>query len=164
VARRVSVAWANRIGRRVAGQAQSALLEELAPKPSKDDRYKQQLLEAMRTAGVPAATFEYAFAELAIGRRWRFDLCWPSKLIALEVEGAVFGRSIKGADGKTYRMGGRHNTGAGAQSDCEKYSWAAILGWAVVRVTTTMIRDGHALPLLIEAFKRRGGLTRVGKE
>jgi hypothetical protein len=43
------------------------------------------------------------------------------------------------------------------QADCEKYSQAAILGWTVIRVTTTMIRDGQAIDLLVQAFamKRR---------
>jgi hypothetical protein len=42
------------------------------------------------------------------------------------------------------------------QSDCEKYSWAAILGYTVIRATTTMIRDGAAITLLEAAFKAKG--------
>jgi hypothetical protein len=41
------------------------------------------------------------------------------------------------------------------QADCEKYSQAAILGWMVVRATTTMIRDGLAIMLLESAFHAR---------
>ena len=107
----------------------------------------------MRAVGIPPWEKEYPFAAL-IGRRWKFDYCWPSLRIAFEQEGSAFGRVIRGEDGKTYRLGGRHNTGAGMQADCEKYSWAAILGWRVIRATTTMIRDGEAIRLLEEAFKR----------
>jgi hypothetical protein len=41
------------------------------------------------------------------------------------------------------------------QADCEKYSQASILGWIVVRATTTMIRDGYAITLLEAAFAAR---------
>jgi hypothetical protein len=41
------------------------------------------------------------------------------------------------------------------QADCEKYSWASILGWVVVRATSTMIRDGLAIDLLEAAFREQ---------
>lgn len=111
--------------------------------------------EQMTAAGLPEPEMEYLFAA-PIGRRWRFDYAWPALRIALEIEGAVFGRAIKGEDGKVYRVGGRHSTGAGLQNDAFKYNRAAILGWLVVRATTTMVRDGHAIAELVDAFKARG--------
>jgi hypothetical protein len=42
------------------------------------------------------------------------------------------------------------------QADCEKYSWAAILGYTVIRATTTMIRDGIAITLIEAAFREKG--------
>lgn len=117
---------------------------------------RQPLIEEQITAsGLPEPETEYAFAAL-LGRRWRFDYAWPALRIALEIEGAVFGRAIKGEDGKVYRVGGRHSTGAGLQNDAFKYNRAAILGWLVVRATTTMVRDGHAICELVDAFKARG--------
>ena len=115
------------------------------------------MVEQLLERGLPFPEQEYFFAAL-LGRQWRFDLAWPGigYRIAFEQEGAVFGRAIQGADGKTYRLGGRHNSGAGMQADCEKYSRAAILGWCVIRATTTMIRDGQAIELLVDAFKARG--------
>jgi hypothetical protein len=120
---------------------------------------------------LPTPEQEYRFA-VSIGRDWRFDYCWPDPALklALEIEGGGFGRyivitsgherrrgqSIPIKPGTAIRVGGRHNTGAGAQEDCIKYSRAAILGWLVVRATTTMIRDGEAIALLLEAFKARG--------
>lgn len=38
-------------------------------------------------------------------RRWRFDLCWPVRKIALEVEGGIW-------------VNGRHTRPAGYQADC----------------------------------------------
>lgn len=116
-----------------------------------DELLSEQLLER----GLPSPEHEYMFA-VPLGRKWRFDAAWPGYRIAFEQEGAAFGRVIVGADGNKYRLGGRHNTGAGMQADCEKYSWASILGWCVIRATTTMIRDEKAISLIVAAFKARG--------
>lgn len=104
----------------------------------------------------PAFTREVRFAKESTGRQWRFDYAWPVHMIALEIEGAVFGRVIVGADGKRHRLGGRHSTGAGLQEDAFKYNRAAILGWMVIRATTTMVRDGFAVTELADAFRSRG--------
>ena len=68
-------------------------------------------------------------------RRWRFDFAWPTKKIALEVEGGTW-------------TGGAHVRGAHFESDCIKYGEAAILGWRVIRVPNTMVQDGRALDLI----------------
>lgn len=94
------------------------------------------LLSQIAAAGLPGPVAEYRFAP---PRRWAFDLCWPHRRVALEVEGGTW-------------SGGRHVRGRGYERDCEKYSEAAILGWAVLRVTTAMVRDGRALALLERAL------------
>lgn len=117
-------------------------------------------------AKLPEPESEYRFHPV---RKWAFDRAWPDQKIAFEIEGGGFGRmvilgpgSVERRKGKSIpvtgmlRIGGRHNTGQGAQADCEKYSWAAILGWMVIRATTTMIRDGLAITLLEAAFKAKG--------
>jgi hypothetical protein len=133
-------------------------------------------------AGLPKPEAELQFAK-SIGRNWRADLAWPEYKILFEQEGNAFGNVVQCAPGSftnvrakgggmmrkvfsewtTIRLGGRHNTGAGMQADCEKYSWAAILGWTVVRATTTMIRDGAAITLLESAFRAKGFESNVGK-
>jgi very-short-patch-repair endonuclease len=65
-------------------------------------------------------------------RRWRFDLAWPARLIACEVDGGAW-------------IGGRHTSGAGFEADCEKVSIAAALGWRVLRVTPRQVERGQAL-------------------
>ena len=72
-------------------------------------------------------------------RRWRFDLAWPQKMLAVEIDGAVWTQ-------------GRHSRGAGIEKDCEKYSEAAIAGWRVMRVTTGMVKSGQALSLIERAL------------
>lgn len=68
---------------------------------------------------------EYVFHPI---RRWRFDYAWPEKKVAVEIEGAVF---IPGKG---------HSSGSGISKDIEKYNAATLLGWRVMRYTTTMLR------------------------
>ena len=99
------------------------------------------LAAVLRGAGLPAPVREHRFAP---PRRWRFDYAWPAHRIALEIEGGVW-------------AGGRHVRGRGYESDCEKYSEAALRGWRVLRVTPAMLRDGRALTLLERALAGRRG-------
>jgi very-short-patch-repair endonuclease len=71
----------------------------------------------------PEREFMFALPE----RRWRFDLAWPSRMVAIELEGGTW-------------VKGRHNTGAGIAEDCVKYNWALEHGWRVLRFTTDQIR------------------------
>lgn len=87
----------------------------------------------MHVAGITGYVREHRFA---YPRRWRFDFAWTARKIAVEVDGATW-------------SGGRHARGAGIESDAEKHSTAAAMGWRVLRVTRAMVDDGRAL-LLIE--------------
>ena len=99
------------------------------------------LLWQLRNVDAPGPVLEYPFAK-AMGRRWRFDGCWPDKLLAFEVDGGAF-------------VGGRHVTGTGVEADAEKISTAVALGWRVLRFTPRMIRDGKALTLVLAALSWR---------
>lgn len=101
-----------------------------------------ELLLHVRAYGLPEPEPEHAFAKEA-GRRWRFDLAWPSRRIAAEVEGGIWAKSA-----------GRHNRGSGFEGDCEKYNAATLLGWKVLRFTERMIRSGEAVRLLVHALQR----------
>lgn len=68
-------------------------------------------------------------------RDWRFDFAWPSRCIAIEVQGGTW-------------SSGSHVRGRGYESDCEKSNAAQMLGWRVYQVTTDMITDGRALRLI----------------
>ena len=54
-------------------------------------------------------------------RMWRFDYAILELMLAIEVEGGVFGN-------------GRHVRGKGFVRDMEKYNMAAILGWKLIRL------------------------------
>lgn len=107
----------------------------VSPKPKKRPAIEVQI----EAAGLPEPETEVRFHPV---RKWRFDYAFVAAKVAIEIEGGAF-------------VGGRHNTGVGLTGDCLKYSWAAILGWCVVRATPPMIRDGSAIELVKEAFKRR---------
>jgi very-short-patch-repair endonuclease len=69
-------------------------------------------------------------------RRWRFDFALgteetiPQLKLALEVEGGQW-------------IGG-HKRGSAADTDCEKFNAATMLGWKVLRFTTAQVKDGRA--------------------
>ena len=79
----------------------------------------QVVLAYFKECGLPAPETEFRFHS---ARKWRFDFAWPDKLIALEVEGAVW-------------TGGRHTRGSGFKKDIDKYNNAGVLGWRVFRTT-----------------------------
>lgn len=121
--------------------------------------YLVWLIEA---SGLPAPVRELRFAP---PRRWRFDLAWPDHMIALEVDGGTYGRSVRCHNCKqivkrrtkagkliSVREGGRHNTGQGHEKDAEKTNAAALLGWRVLRVIPGWVEDGRALALVEEAL------------
>jgi len=93
----------------------------------------------LRQLGVPEPEREYAFAQDAMGRRWRFDMAWPDKMVAAEVEGGVWSR-------------GRHTRGAGYVADCEKYNAATLLGWRVLRIPTPMVEDWSGAEMVVKVL------------
>lgn len=96
-----------------------------------------------RMGGLPIPEREYAGIP---GRRFRFDLAFPSVRVAVEVDGGVY------AVGEDGQQGGRHQRPAGFEADCEKLSLAAAHGWRVLKVTPSQVRSGKALEWLQQAL------------
>jgi len=94
------------------------------------------LLADIAAAGLPTPEREYRFHN---ERLWRFDFAYPLQFLAIEVEGGTWQKS-------------RHTSGEGFQKDCEKYNTAALMGWTVLRFTTTMINSGEAIKTIREAL------------
>lgn len=98
------------------------------------------LLQQLKYLDFPVPVREYRFHPV---RKWRFDMAWPDRLIAIEVEGLGGGMS-------------RHLTIKGFSEDAVKYNTALILGWRVLRVTGRQIETGEAAEWISQLFERFG--------
>ena len=109
-------------------------------------------------AGLPVPVAEHPFAA-ELGRRWRFDLAWPDRRLAVEIEGGLFGRGGKGSNAPCPACGqvpaGAHRSVDGVLRDMEKYNHAALLGWRVLRVLPGQVESGEALALIERALAGR---------
>jgi hypothetical protein len=108
------------------------MVTEKIAKSRKQSQLEMLMESQLLGADVEPWVVEYAFIPWA--RQWRFDFAWPSKKVALEVEG---GTMVAG--------GSRHTTALGFEMDCEKYNTAAVRGWRVLRVTGRHVKEGIAL-------------------
>ncbi len=106
------------------------------------------LANRLAIAGLPVPEYQFKFCST---RRWRADMAYPAAMLLIE------------ADGGTW-SGGRHVRGKGFESDCEKTSTAAAMGYRVIRLTRTMIEDGRAVALIRQALtgSTGDGLEREG--
>lgn len=87
--------------------------------------------------GIPLPEIEYCFHP---SRKWRFDYCWPSEKIAVEIEGGIWNR-------------GRHLRGAGYLGDMEKYNAGGCLGYRIFRFTPQQLKTGEAQTFMKDVFK-----------
>jgi hypothetical protein len=99
---------------------------------------EEMFCELLASKGIDGWCREYKFCP---DRKWRFDVAFVEKKVAVEVEGGHW-------------VNGRHNRGAGFAADCIKYSQAAVLGWRVLRFTTDQVKSGMALRMLQQAIAR----------
>lgn len=78
-------------------------------------------------------------------RKFMADFFFPrvkgSSALVVEVDGGIW-------------TGGRHVTGRGVESDCEKSSLIAAMPARLMRVTPNLVRNGKALKWILEALKR----------
>jgi len=99
---------------------------------------------SLRLNSLPEPVPEYPFAQ-AVNRKWRFDFAYPESMVAIECEGGAW-------------TGGRHTRGAGMQADMEKYNFAGLRGWLVLRFNNKMIESNCAADTVRAALLLRGGL------
>ena len=91
---------------------------------------QRALLSIVTEQGIPMPVLKLAFAK-CISRNWRFDMAWPAKRIALEIEGGM----LPGVSGR--------KTDQRIREYCHKYNTAMILGWTVVHADSVMVAHGH---------------------
>jgi very-short-patch-repair endonuclease len=83
----------------------------------------------LRALKLPATTREHKFHPV---RKWRIDFAWPSRKLAVEIEGGIWTQ-------------GRHTRGAGVRADMEKYNALASLGWTLLRFDGFAVTSGAAI-------------------
>lgn len=103
------------------------------PLPAVESPLERKFLELWTLMDGPKLERELRFAP---PRRWRFDFADPATQTAIELEGGVYGSQ------------GRHVRPKGFQADAEKYNHAALLGWAVFRLTGRMVTREGLQPIL----------------
>lgn len=103
---------------------------------SKKSDAEIRMMNQIKDMNLPEPETEFQFTD---ERKWRFDFAWYQLMLAVEVEGGVWNR-------------GRHVRPKGFEDDCEKYNQAALWGWVVIRVTTSMINDGRAIKIVQKAY------------
>lgn len=109
-------------------------------------KLEASLLLHIRANELPEPEREYRFHTK---RRWRFDLAYPVKRLAIEIEGGIYmqtstGRSKGHANPKRF------------EQDCEKYNEASLLGWRIIRVTGDHIENGAAIDWIRRALREQG--------
>jgi hypothetical protein len=93
--------------------------------------------QLLKSEGLPIPTPEFKFAN---DRKFRFDYCWQTEMVALEVEGGVW-------------KAGRHTRGSGFIKDMEKYNLAACKGYRLIRTVPTELCTMKTIELIKEALQ-----------
>lgn len=102
---------------------------------------EELLLWQIRVKRLPEPQREF---KAISGRKFRFDLAWPSL-------GPRNGTLVE-VQGGTWTRGG-HSTGAGIERDCEKLILATLAGWIVLPVTGDQVKSGIAVQWIEQALK-----------
>lgn len=93
----------------------------------------------LRGAGMRYSV-EHEFAR-SLGRKWRAD--FVVSVVGIHAGGVLV--EVQGTGPQ-----GRHGSYGHHDSDCEKFSTAAALGWRVLPLSARMVKDGTGL-VLVEA-------------
>src|SRR5262245_56603344 len=97
--------------------------------------YHRIVAALCRSESWPVPEAEYVFAP---PRCWRFDLAWPERYLAVEIEGGNFRQ-------------GAHVQGARLRAEYEKLNEAALRGWVVLLVLPEQV-TGTVLPAMLARY------------
>ncbi len=106
-------------------------------------KYEIPFIRSLALNGIPEPEHDNEACEFAkeLGRKMRFDMCWPDRWLAVEIEGGIY-----------LPTSGRHNRGVGFEADAMKYNLAALLGWTVLRFGPKEIESEAAIALTKLAY------------
>lgn len=118
-------------------------LEELLAlhlRAAKLDPVREYRVGAMATGGTGAG-LRKRLTDAGL-KDWRIDFAFVAEKLAVEVEGGTW-------------TGGRHVTGSGFEADADKYNKLTLMGWRVLRFTSTAIKSGVALQCIEAALSTK---------
>lgn len=134
--RRRRISWA--VDKEQSSPAAPLLVAETQRKKARARvNWPAQLARLCVLTHLPAPVLEYRFHPT---RKWRFDLAWPSLLLAVEIDGGLF-------------VAGRHSRGAGIRDAMEKTAHALMLGWRVMPLCPDHIKSGQALDWITQCIQ-----------
>jgi len=93
---------------------------------------------------------QYFFAK-SLRRMWRFDFAIDRYKVAVEIDGIV----VRWINGQRVCMG-RHASIGGIQDDNEKINTAILLGWSVLRFTSSEVKSRNPLAMTLRVLASRG--------
>lgn len=96
-------------------------------------------------------------------RRWKFDFCWPDAANdSAGMTNSVGGLAVEIHDGQW--TGGKHTSGRGLQTMCEKLNQARLDGWVVLQYTTSDMkkRPIQVIEEVVEILEERHDPGRYG--
>ena len=102
----------------------------------------------IRVAGLPMPEREVRFHAQ---RRWRFDLAWKDRLIAVEYQGGVFNRQAS------------HSSIGGLTRDYAKFTEASLAGWRLILVTAKTVESGEAIDWITRAWQESPEKAAIAK-
>jgi very-short-patch-repair endonuclease len=114
-------------------------------KEANNGALETQMARDIQWVGLPKPETQYMWHPT---RKFRADFAYPAIKLLIEVDGGTWAN-----------MG--HSRGSGIEKDRIKDVEALILGFKVLRVTGTMVKDGSAIGYLEQIFK---GYTNEEKE
>lgn len=89
---------------------------------------------------------EYVFAR---PRRWRADFAFVQSKVLVEIEGGLWTR-------------GRHVRPLGFENDARKSNAAVLLGWRVLRFSSSMVQSGEAIAFMRQVLPLAERVRRNG--
>ncbi len=107
-----------------------------------------QLLLHIRSSAIlpePAKKFQFA-AEY--GRKYETEFAYPDLWLLIELEGGSYlheRAEMVTKDGRVVKRKSRHLTPTGFHDDCDKYNFANVLGYHVLRFDAKHVESGQAL-------------------
>lgn len=101
-----------------------------------ESQLELMLLHRLERAGLPRPETQ---AQIIPGRKFAFDFAYRAEKLAIEVQGGIW-------------TNGAHARGSGVKRDCLKAALAVSLGWRVLPVDDSMIKDGQAVELIAQAL------------